>query len=606
MGVCDFFFFKNLRFNVAYFKVSTEDHPSTLPSRLPLARLENSADIGPIIFLQAVIAPPSLVSGAHAAPPPLLSPSPGPEPQQNHSSEAGSSTGKANENGDHISTFYHPTIIVSAISANGERIYVWRVLATSVETSTPPMVPLSASGTALAPVPARPKKETWVTSHILAAHELPAEKSVTCAALVGHSDTVPYSPLLITGGNDGFVRLWCVAPVGSTHKLREMTSFQAYSNPVAVLKASYFGRIATASKSNNNEVWIWELESATPAYKLECKLYFNPPPQSASGEDGDSSALTFGGGVGGSMLGNLGVSPLGRSGNLGSSSGSAQQKKPVSHEADKEDHDLYFDWLALANGKYILAVGRGKEVKIFGQRRPKQLQSFQVEWEVTDSFSSLQHPVRAISWGNDATLVVASDNILYAFSKWRDLHSSVNSREAQQKEDESWITIFHKNSEYSSLPQYHPKVLFEFLMAGHFERVGFILSRVLDILAAKEAAGDKSKDIFIPTNLLADIAHLKKGLVINRDEAKAEKKKTKPKEDSVTMGKGSDESDEEEEDDDTGMKLSVDDNDEEEEAPVRVRVHACQHSFTYLCHCYTGGRNFEITGRNIAKGQVWS
>lgn len=104
---------------------------------------------------------------------------------------------------------------------------------------------------------------------------------------------------------------------------------------------------------------------------------------------------------------------------------------------------------------------------------------------------------------------MGSANILYVFSKWRNiLHDKPGDGE---KDDESWVTAYHRNSEYRALPLYHPKALLEFLMAGHFERVGFILGKVLKAIEARDPEA-KSNLVVIPPIMLEDIAHMEKGL----------------------------------------------------------------------------------------------
>jgi hypothetical protein len=304
---------------------------------------------------------------------------------------------------------------------------------------------------------------------------------VTSASLVAEpngptSRTSPYLPFLLTGGADGVVRLWCLAN-GAKPRLRQMTSFQAYVNgPVSRIRSAYFGRFATTTPGAT-ELCLWELESATPNYKLERKLTLMPPTQ--------------------------GSSP-----------------------------DIHFDWLSLSNGKHVLAVGFGEEVKVYGPQRPKALQSFEVDWEVTDSFSCLPQPVSALAWARDGALVVGSASIIYVFSKWRDILQA-NSQNGSEKDDESWVTAFHRNSEYRALPLYHPKALLEFLMAGHFERVGFILGKLLSALAARDPEA-KSNMVVIPPIMLEDISGMKKGMSgITHQEAA--KKKSDDEEDDFDL-----------------------------------------------------------------------
>ena len=432
-------------------QVSGDEQPSTLPSRLPLAVMEGSADLGPMLFVG--------VSADSSSPP--FSP---PDSSTPPSSEHKKSTARFEIGNERRRPKHEHSVLVSAVSANGERVFVWRVqLCTYYQPSTTEQ-PSTMDNTELS---------TTASSTLLAEYTAPApEQSVTSAALVTEytgatSHSSPYTPFLLTGGADGMVRLWCLT-ANTKPRLRQMTSFQAYaSSAVSKIRTAYFGRIATATPGSS-ELCLWELESATPNYKLERKLTLaSPPPEPCP--------------------------------------------------------DIHFDWLPLANGKHVLAVGFGSEVKVYGPQRPKALQSFEVEWEVTDSFSALPQPVSALAWAKDGALLVGGASILYVFSKWRDILQA-NQQNGAEKDDESWVTAFHRNSEYRSLPLYHPKALLEFLMAGHFERVGFILGKVLSALESRDPDA-KGNMVVIPPIMLDDIAGMKKGLAsISHQEAAATKK----------------------------------------------------------------------------------
>jgi hypothetical protein len=341
--------------------------------------MEGSAELGAMLFVDVATAPTSLAIPITSSPSSSsfsLSSTPSsepgsPAPVEGETKRLSASMGAGEDGGVSRRRRLLYTGLVAAVSANGECAFVWRML---LEPESFPTIGAN-----------RPQKESRLTSTLLAKHTFAPEARVTCATLAGTAvrDTpAPFHPLLLTGGADGVVRLWCVAPLSSKavvnenepkYKLREMTSFQAYpSDPVASIRSSYFGRIAT-SAANKSEVRIWEFESATPAYKLEYTLQCAP----ATGEEGQKST--------------------------------APAPEP------------HFDWLPLASGKYVLAVGCGTEVRIYGQRRTQMLQSFQVEWVVTDSFTALSHPVRSVAWGKDAVLTVGSANILFVFSKWRDV-----------------------------------------------------------------------------------------------------------------------------------------------------------------------------------------
>lgn len=433
---------------------SGDEHPSTLPSRLPLVVMEGSAELGPMLFVGVV---------ADSDSPPSPNSPPFSSTEKGHtSSTARLDIGNARKRPKHESS-----LLVSAVSANGERVFVWRVQLYSYLQSSSDEQPFLADN---------PMSGTTASSTLIAEYTaaLPGQK-VTSAALVSEakgtgSSASSYSPFLLTGEVDGMVRLWCLTNSPKT-RLRQMTSFQAYaSSPVSKIRSAYFGRIATTTQGVA-ELCLWELESATPTYKLERKLTLVPP------------------------LPALGPCP-----------------------------DIHFDWLPLANGKHVLAIGFGYEVKVYGPQRPKALQSFEVAWEVTDSFGALPQPVSALAWARDGALVVGSASILYVFSKWRDILQA-NQQTGAQKDDESWVTAFHRNSEYRSLPLYHPKALLEFLMAGHFERVGFILSKVLAALASRDPEA-KSNMVIIPPIMLEDIAGMRKGLagIISHQEGAAKKK----------------------------------------------------------------------------------
>lgn len=381
-----------------------------LPPRLPLAVLDGSAELGPMLFL-----------GVHSAPAPALAP---------QESDGAPSV----DNGQY---FY-----VISISADGSKMFIWAVTCV-INSAT-----------------------EKVSSKLVVQHSFPDDVKVSCAST---SPSSPYtnadftvSPSVVTGGVDGKVRVWCIARKGEKHKLREMISFEAYKNPVSKLECLQFGRIASTSTSTDKpEVHVWELQSSTPMFKLEATI------------------------------------PLTEEGAL-----------PGSPK-------VCYDWLALGNGNYILAVGCGTTIKIFGPTRSKLLQSFSVEWEVTDQFNALPQPCQSLVWARDGTLLVAAANNLYVFSKWREVFhanketSSATTTEVTDSTD--WITTFHRNSTHMSLPAYHPKILMEYLVAGHFARVGATLLHLLDCLEEHETSGKPGNAVFVPITALDELLSIEKG-----------------------------------------------------------------------------------------------
>lgn len=445
--------------------------------------LEGSADIGNIIFIGAII--------DHSAPPAPLS-----RVASNASDVPVSANASRKRRRDYC---------LVVVAATAERVFAWRIHMSTFY-SPPPERPSSP----VSPIPHNTSSsslasssdsvtveilaggtETTLTSTLLTEFQVAPYQKITCAAMVADglhqqneiaARASPYIPLVLTGGEDGEVRLFCLSENDQAPtRFRQMTSFKAYEGKrVSNIKCAYFGRIATATPGVA-EVCIWELESATPSYKLEQKLVLSNTPQP--------------------------------------------------HEAP----ELHFDWLPLANGKYVIGVGFGKELKIYGPQRPTSLQSFKSDWVVTDSFTSLPQPVCGLSWGRDAGLIVASASVLYVFTKWRDTQES----QAGEKLDEAWITTYHRNSDYRSLPLYHPKILLEFLMAGHFERVGFILGKVLQTVAGPETERDEGDEgdeeesapkprqgeLIIPPIMLSDICGLRKGLAAGTLQEEASKRK---------------------------------------------------------------------------------
>jgi hypothetical protein len=204
-------------------------------------------------------------------------------------------------------------------------------------------------------------------------------------------------------------------------RLKEVASFKLYSSSVVrSIKCGTFGAVATAS---NETIDVWELQKKNP-FRLNLFHSLPLPSMPAVG----------GGGGGGADAGTVS-----------------------------------FDWLSLVDGNNILAAAANKEIKLLIPNSTSNLRLFSsVMQEIVLPVGQKAGPV---TWTSHGNLIAGASNQISVYTKWL--------TEATHQP-----TIFHfASAMYKSLPFYHPKVLVEYLTAGHMDKVGNILKHLSAFLA---------------------------------------------------------------------------------------------------------------------------
>lgn len=462
------------------------------------------------------------------------------DPTSTSSSASSSSAGDAQE------------WIIIAICEGGDKIVVWSMKrpkpatpAGTVSSATPSASSSSPLGQIIASVTLSSTQSSEFVSSACSPSTL----------FVGEQRKKSWPFHLLTGGLDGCLRCWklenivlkgaATLGIGSsntansdstgdgTHKLNTTLVVKLYEAVpeenkashsmgagIGCIKAATFGYIATSplinpllSTANNNsnirtpcvDIWQLQLHSTTADSKFTLAHTWYP-----------------------------------------SSSG-------LPSTNDNHPSMVCFDWLSVGDSSSVLALGYGPYVKLLSAARSDHLM-FATQWRetvITDhvgllppsSLQQSQQPhqhskqmscqgVEALAWSSEGTLICASQNQLYIFTKWlfskNYLHvqpllplSTIQSflssplipQQQQQQQLESWLrdmypyhegasamgsnnttsgsgdsSIAEHNAshvfelcsqQFASLPFYHPKVLLEYLAAANFDKVTVILKHLL-------------------------------------------------------------------------------------------------------------------------------
>jgi hypothetical protein len=198
--------------------------------------------------------------------------------------------------------------------------------------------------------------------------------------------------------------------------------------------------------------------------------------------------------------------------------------------------DLQMSWLVTVHGGELLAVARGSRVALFSQKITKvmKMHEFDLEWfefdsgefpivtgstcaslpaqnSLSSSSSTLSAsgawvgsgspPSCSLSWTHNSLLLVSSSSYINVYTKWQAsvgrmffffflIPSRVNSFFLSSLSPPSDHPIsaglstnslfFSATSRHQLLPEYHPRILVECLMAGNFDRVGVTLRHLYD------------------------------------------------------------------------------------------------------------------------------
>lgn len=329
---------------------------------------------------------------------------------------------------------------------------------------------------------------------------------------------------LFTGGIDGVVRAWRLhrklhdhSPAGASHSHSSpnpnlvteyewlpLLYFKAHEEAVESIRCASFGRMATASISGL-EIKIWECESSSPNFLLESVIKSQPETKQAASNfnhgfsaaaaflrtkdaaqqtvaaddsdsddsDGDDALDPYATMMArtGVLRNNLAPSFLTNSNSMLRASSPGLQSSTSSITSDsnsmtsgadslsrskssvghKKKSGTVFDWVSGPTGSPMLAVTTSGRTRVFAQRATHDLFEFKASWiPVGNSRVSGS----CIAWTGVGQLVVGQGNRLLVFTNWI--------------EDSTLTTIAERL--HSALPYYHPKVIFELVMAGRLDR----------------------------------------------------------------------------------------------------------------------------------------
>lgn len=286
--------------------------------------------------------------------------------------------------------------------------------------------------------------------------------------------------------------------------------FRAHDEPVESIRCASFGRMATTSASGT-EIKIWECESSSPNFLLESVIKAKPdekvsaskyntsagfsaassfmrsgtPASAASVDeendsDDDEDALdpyavmaaragmlrpmVIPGSPHSTSSNNFlrGSTHSIRSSSTGpnlhsSTSSIASDSASTSTEAmelrrrKKKTSGTCFDWISGPTGSPMLAVVAAGQTRIFAQEATKDLFEFKAHWIPV---ANARVSGSVVAWTGLGQLVVGQGNRLLVFTNWI---------------DDSTLTAIAEQM-HSALPYYHPKVIFELVMAGRLDR----------------------------------------------------------------------------------------------------------------------------------------
>jgi hypothetical protein len=323
---------------------------------------------------------------------------------------------------------------------------------------------------------------------------------------------------LFTGGIDGVVRAWRLhkklSSSSSTASSRDHPSqldqyqwlpllyFKAHEEPVETIRCASFGRMATASVSGL-EIKIWECESSSPNFLLESVIkaqtevkettskynttggfsaaasIIKSKDASLQTQDSDSedsgdedtldpyATMMARTGV---LRTNVGSGALLRAStpslNLHSSTSSMTSdttsatwqsdtdggvQKSGKNGKKSRKSGTAFDWVSGPTGSPMLAVVGFGSTRVFAQRATTDLFEFKARWVPV---GTARVSGSCVAWTGVGQLVVGQGNRLLVFTNWI---------------ADSTLTSIAEHY-HAALPYYHPKVIFELVMAGRLDR----------------------------------------------------------------------------------------------------------------------------------------
>lgn len=172
-----------------------------------------------------------------------------------------------------------------------------------------------------------------------------------------------------------------------------------------------------------------------------------------------------------------------------------------------------FEWIKVIEGSYVLVIGRGMHAAVYHYTRSRSIQhSFLLRWEkMVDLLPSARYMTYNIQAGTDASLATHYPLSCVASSSSGVLllangpHISVYTTLQDSQEHLIEATV----AECSSLPAYHPHILFELMSSSRFQPAIQIVRHLLhSVRAIRPSSGNSSLTLFVPDLPFSDLLPL--------------------------------------------------------------------------------------------------
>ena len=300
------------------------------------------------------------------------------------------------------------------------------------------------------------------------------------------SNDSPHSFTFASGSMDGSVRLWRFND--ETKEWSSAAQFTAHSGEILELfcsdsfevttlgargEADSNGEPSTGKKGLPYDIRSWERISQFPRFAMK-QVVTLPDAALQKGAQGSGGALAA----------------VSMTRNRGRRAGDFRTGSIVQEEQREKEEVIspHFALQRLSNGLSMMAVSVSCTIYIYLMKIPDETHSFELQWTRTPIEYSTAHPCGAITWDLKGNLIVSGGSQLIIFSPWLDV--------APQMKMQEKMGLISQQATLFGLPPppFHPKVLFQYLLAGKFERADKILRVLLACLRLwSETNPDKNR-----------------------------------------------------------------------------------------------------------------
>ena len=289
----------------------------------------------------------------------------------------------------------------------------------------------------------------------------------------------------ITGGQDGYVRLWNKNH-DNDNKWVESYKFEAHVSDIIEIKSPNSFNIITlgptSNENNNNqqqqqnddtsswyqEIRTWERYSEFPHFKLNQVI-----PIQKKKQQNKKQSIVKRRQKTSQLHNNNDMSIFGSSSATKNIFSSSNDQK-LENEIIDNDNNICFDIFNLTNGNVMIAVCYEKNVYIFIQQISEDIFDFHMKWYQSSATFTIPFSCDAIHWHDSGNLFVASGHQIFVFSPWQEIISKVQLKTG---------TLIQQGNVLSQTPPpFHPKILIQYLIAAKFSIVSKILIQLYEHL----------------------------------------------------------------------------------------------------------------------------